>query len=187
MGGHYNGRRGIDATRDTPSMAIRKEHGMVKLFPSLVLAPSIFLRIADRVLRMLRWRESRGCKASWSVYPGISCSSFFSPSARCSSWARRIRTIVFDNGPQTPFKRTISCPAHLTAKRNPIRAKANSRNWRSPRERPFVSSISRVPVWSTTPAVREQTSPPTGSAPRLFPDASTASPDVFQISRSSGT
>ena len=163
MESHYKGGHRNDATRDTPSMDMREEHGMVKRIPR----PGI----ADRVLLMVRCRDFRGGKASWFVYSGIGCFFFCSRSAQCSSWARRIRMIAFANGPPARFKRTISSPAQPTAKRNPIRAKANSRNWRSPRESHFASSTSRVPVSCTAPPVRGRTSRPIGSARRLSPDA----------------
>lgn len=99
---------------------------------------------------------------------------FFSSSrfARCSSWARRALMIACANAPPARYMRTISCLARRrrTARRKPIREKASSRNWRSPREKHFASFISHGPVSWITPPVRGLTLPLIGSVPRLFPN-----------------
>lgn len=126
-------------------------------------------RFANWVLIMVPWVHFLGGNASWSVTSGTVFFSSFSPYARCYSWRRRILRIVWAKGPPR-FMRRTNCRAPVTARLNPIKARENWRNWRSPRENPFASCISHEPAFMMARLVRGRPSFPIGSAPRLFPN-----------------
>ena len=126
--------------------------------------------IADGVSRMVRCPDFLRGKASCSVPSGTVFFFYSSRFVQCSSWARRVPMIACTNGPPARCMRTISSRARRTARRKPIREKASSRNWRSPREKHFASFISYGPASWITPSVRGQTSSPMGFVPQLFPN-----------------
>jgi hypothetical protein len=126
-------------------------------------------RFANRVLIMVPWAHFFRGKASWSVTSGTVFFSSFSPYARCNSWERHLLRIARAKGPP-PFMRRINCRARVTARLNPIKARENWRNWRSPREHPFASCLSHDLAFMIARLVHGRPSSPTGSGPRLSPD-----------------